>query len=243
MLIIGLDAASDFAKFGYAIGRYEQGRVRIESAGLLKTPSQENALISIIGPVLKNCAKALIAIDAPLGWPVALALGLKNHQAGEAFTFDKNVMFHRSTDNYVHALIKKKPLEIGADKIARAAHSALGALKCLRGESGKQIPLAWKTNLLGVEAIEVYPAGTLKALGLPSSKYKKPEQISVRLDIVKGLSDVMPDLVQYIKGSDDVFDACLCLIAAKDFLEGLASPPSDIQLAQREGWIWVRNPK
>jgi len=242
VLLIGLDAASDFSKFGYAVGHYERGRVRIKQAGLVDTPIERNALVSIVAPELRGASQALIAIDAPLGWPAALAAELSKHQAGEAFVSDKNAMFRRATDCYVKDLTKKNPLEVGADKIARAAHSALAALKCLRDETGMEIPLAWDKSFVDMAAIEVYPAGTLKARGFPDSSYKKPEQLNVRLDIANRLADDIDGLATYVNGSADVFDACLCLVAAKDFLEGLAEPPFDLQLAKREGWIWIRNP-
>jgi predicted RNase H-like nuclease len=242
VLLIGLDAASDFSKFGYAVGYYEDGRVRIKQAGLVDTPSERNALVSVVAPELRSASRALIAIDAPLGWPAALAAELCNHQAGEAFASDKNSMFRRATDNYVRDLTKKNPLEVGADKIARAAHSALAALKCLRAASEMAIPLAWDKNFTGMAAIEVYPAGTLKERGLPDSKYKKPEQLNVRLDIANSLANDIDGLTTYVDGSADIFDACLCLVAAKDFIDGLAEPPIDHPLALREGWIWIRNP-
>lgn len=40
----------------------------------------------------------------------------------------------------------------------------------------------------------------------------------------------------------DLLDAIVCLVAAKDFLDGQTLAPSDLNRAQREGWIWVRQP-
>lgn len=242
MLLIGLDAASDYSKFGYAIGHYTGGRIRIKQAGLIKTQDVPDALMSVIAPELRSASNALIAIDAPLGWPASLATELRSHQAGEAFASDKNAMFRRETDTHVKGLINKNPLEVGADKIARAAHSALSALQSLRDESRLPIPLAWDKSFGGVAAIEVYPAGTLKTRGLPDSKYKKPEQLDVRMDIANHLASEIEGLEMYADGSADMFDACLCMVAAKDFLDGLAQPPIDLKLAQQEGWIWIRNP-
>ena len=242
MLLIGLDAASQFKNFGYAVGTYEHDRVWIKQAGLVESHSERNALATIIAQEIRAATSALIAIDAPLGWPITLAKELINHNAGEAFVSEKDAMFRRETDKYVKVITGKNPLEVGADKIARAAHAALAALECLRAESGNEIPLAWSKNFLGQAAIEVYPAGTLKARGLPDSKYKKPEELAVRIDIASQLANEIDGLTSYADGSADVFDACLCLIAAKDFLDGLADPPGDLQLAQREGWIWVRRP-
>ena len=242
VLLIGLDAASDFSKFGYALGYYEHGRVRIKKAGLVRALDQNDALSSVVAPALRAAANALIAIDAPLGWPASLADELSSHRAGEPFAAGKDAMFHRATDGHVYDLIGKKPLEVGADKIARAAHSALSALQCLRDESGKKIPLVWDKEFSGLGAIEVYPAGTLKARGLPDSRYKKAEQLNVRRVIAASLAGEIDGLEIHVDGSADVFDACLCLIAAKDYLDGLAPCPEDMRLAKREGWIWVRNP-
>lgn len=242
MLLIGLDAASNLTKFGYAIGYYELGRVRIKQAGLVEAPGQGNALESIVAPALRETNNALIAIDAPLGWPSALTYELGNHLAGEAFSSGKDAMFHREADRFVHDLIKKKPLEVGADKIARAAHSGLAALQRLRDLSGKAIPLVWGNTHSGLAAIEVYPAGTLKVRKLPYSGYKKPEERQVRNEIVRGLAAEIDGIHKYIDGSADIFDACICLIAGKDYLEGLALPPKNLNLAKREGWIWIRNP-
>jgi hypothetical protein len=50
----------------------------------------------------------------------------------------------------------------------------------------------------------------------------------------------MPELQGYIDTQDDIFDACLCLLAASDFLAGRAIQPTNEGLAAHEGWIWVR---
>lgn len=242
MLLIGLDAASDFKKFGYSLGQYQAGRVTINRAGLVSTTDEPNALIHVLAPTLREVDNALIAIDAPLGWPAAMSLELSTHRAGEPLASEKNEMFRRATDRHVKDLLNKTSLDVGADKIARAAHTALMALACLRAESGLAIPLAWNTEIRGVMAIEVYPAGTLRARGLPDSKYKKPEELKVRQEIALGLENEIAGLKQFIDGPSDVFDACLCMVAAKDFLEGVASTPTNFELALQEGWIWVRKP-
>jgi hypothetical protein len=172
-----------------------------------------------------------------------MAEELRDHRAGQPFAVGKDAMFQRATDRFVHRTIGKKPLEIGADKIARAAHTALSALQRLRDATGKPIPLAWDRAFSGVAAaIEVYPGSTLKAHGLPDSGYKKPDQRNVRRQIADALENAIAGIEERTDANIDVFDACLCLMAAKDFLDGLASPPPDLDLAQREGWIWVKKP-
>jgi len=241
MVLIGLDAASSLSKFGYSIGRYDGAVVRIESAGLIESNGQANVINTQIAPILRTEDQALIAIDAPLGWPKTLATELKEHRAGEAFTVEKDALFQRQTDRLLHKRLGKKPLEIGADRIARAAHRALEVLSWLRKESMKPIPLAWTARFSGVVAIEVYPAGTLVSRSLSHSGYKKEEQRGVRDAIADALAGEIPDLKRYVDGNTDVFDACLCLVAAKDFVNGLAVPPSDFDSARAEGWIWVRS--
>jgi hypothetical protein len=38
----------------------------------------------------------------------------------------------------------------------------------------------------------------------------------------------------------DALDAMICVLAGADFLAGKAYPPTDLALAQKEGWIWIR---
>ena len=247
MLVIGLDAASQWENFGFAIGRIGNGTVAIEQAGLIADRSRPEVLASIIGPLLRTTDQALVAIDAPLGWPAPLGTSLAFHKAGEKLPSEKHESFCRETDRWVRKQIGKKPLDVGADKIALAAYTALEALSILRQLSGKPIPLAWNPRFSGIAAIEVYPGATLKAAGLPDTGYTdtnkdQSERNGVRRDIAAGLQLRLTGLAPFISAQDDVFDACLCLAAALDFLEGRAMPPTDHANAEREGWIWVRSP-
>ena len=245
MLVIGLDAASDWRNFGYAIGRYAAGRpVSIEAAGLLGPGDKRARLETILGPWLESAPHALVAIDAPLGWPASHAAALKGHVAGAALPEPKDALFRRRTDVTVRQRTGKMPLEVGADRIARAAFSALEALKLLRGLTRQRIPLAWSdVPETGIAAIEVYPAATLKARGLVEPKYKAADNVAARLRIALALSAAIVGLSERVTESDDVFDACLCALAAKDYLDGVAVAPGaeDMELAIKEGWIWVRS--
>jgi len=114
-------------------------------------------------------------IDAPLGWPAAYAAALIDHFAGAALNGPKNALFRRRTDESVQRRIGKTPLEVGADRIARASFSALEALELLRQFAQRPIPLAWAADSLeGIATIEVYPAATLKVRGIVEPGYKKP---------------------------------------------------------------------
>jgi hypothetical protein len=62
--------------------------------------------------------------------------------------------------------------------------SALDLLERLRRLTGRAIPLAWGPEICEPAALEVYPAGTLAALGLRSSGYKAPGQLERRREIL-----------------------------------------------------------
>jgi hypothetical protein len=130
---------------------------------------------------------ALIAIDAPLGWPKQLAETLINHRAGMPIETPANAMFRRTADVFIQQKLKKTPLDVGADRIARTAYAALAILGTLRVELGMPIPLAWaQADVSRVAAIEVYPAATLVAHRIWSIGYKKPAQTEKRREIVRG---------------------------------------------------------
>ncbi len=240
MLVIGLDAASQLSNFGYAIGRVESGKVIVHEAGILGSPVHVG--IAAIVAAVQRESSVLLAIDAPLGWPIPLGIMLGAHRAGEPANAEKDSLFRRETDLVVRRLTKKVPLEIGADKIARAAHSALDVLAQIRLRSGMPLPMLWAPTFEGGGVVEVYPAATLKSNGLPFTGYKKDDERPVRVAIALQLRDVMPDLQKFVDAKADVFDACLCLLAARDFLAGHCQAPTSTQLlkAEIEGWIWVR---
>lgn len=138
-----------------------------------------------------------------------------------------------------------KPLEVGANLIARTAHSALEFLARLGG-----IPLAWHPRQCsGRVAIEVYPAATLSAHGLPCTKYKKVDQKN-REAIVKWVFSRVevradqPDneVEKTIRSGDHELDAVICMLAAADFLAGEVITPTPAEpTLHKEGWIWVWN--
>jgi predicted nuclease with RNAse H fold len=94
----------------------------------------------------------------------------------------------------------------------------------------------------GVGVIEVYPAGTLVAIGIGSRGYKKREQIDRRAELIQSLKDEVElgAVEERVLASDDLLDAAICVLAGADFLRGMAQGPEDHGLARREGWIWVR---
>jgi hypothetical protein len=139
-------------------------------------------------------------------------------------------LFLRTTDRWIVDRLEKRPLDVGASFIARTAHRALMLLDEIRQETGHPVPLVWEPcPFRGVGAIEIYPAATRIALGaakVPASS--------------DGLSNHLQGDLSALGKNPHVRDAAWCAVAGADFLAGRADPPSDIDLARREGWIWVR---
>ena len=182
----------------------------------------------------------ILAIDSPLGWPAPLAPALTRHLAGNRIDTSADDLFQRGTDRFVRAELSKRPFDVGADRIARTAHAALRLLGELRDRLGVDIPLLWETTFAGVAAIEVYPAATLIAHRYRSDGYKKTDQLAERRHMVTQLSSDMSidRTLGSLEADPNGLDAAVCVLAAKDFLDGRALPPPDRGMAEREGWIW-----
>ncbi len=238
--IVGVDFATEDAKKGLVLATRKRGRLRLD-----RTWNRRRPFLDVLTKWVAEAREAtLIAVDAPLGWPAPLGKALKSHEAGKAIETPADCMFRRRTDAFVQHAIGKKPLEVGADRIARTAHAALAFLSKLRETLGTSVPLAWTpTGVEGPAAIEVYPAATLKAYRIRHAGYKKVDQRNERREIVEGLKRqwmTIPDcLASELHRSADTLDATVCVLAAEDFIAGRAAGPEDQDLARREGWIWV----
>jgi len=243
--LVGIDCATQDAKIGVAFGSFRNETVTVLDA--FACTKEKTAAIEISKWLQEGEKPALLAIDAPLGWPQTLSRVLATHRAGEELKADAHDMFRRATDVFIKQKTGKTPLDVGADRIARTAHAALCLLRDIRCNLKlERIALAWEwppAELLS--AIEVYPAGTLKAHRFRSSGYKKFNQIAEREETIRALRPtvLLPDeVLQKMESSADVLDAVVCLLAARDFLLGEAMPPTDRNLAKIEGWIWTRDP-
>lgn len=241
-LIVGVDCATQTKRVGLALARHSTSGCRVVEAKVCRdvtTPAE------VIAEWIGDSAGVLLALDAPLGWPAPLGDALSKHAAGLQITEPANILFRRNTDRFVKRLTGKTPLDVGADRIARTAHSALFLLAELRRRLGEPIPLVWATPLKErVAAIEVYPAATLLAYGAILKGYKADARLAERQSIFRILEKRVDcsTLAAQVCASADTFDAVVCVLAAVDFLEGWAIPPDQPQLALKEGWIWVRRP-
>ncbi len=242
VIVIGIDCATNPDRVGLA-----RGRVTDHDVSLVEARVAGSTMDACIVGWMREADCVLLALDAPLGWPAPLAAALADHSAGEALPEAANALFRRRTDDVVARAIGHRPMDVGADRIARTAHATLELLRRLRRLTGERIPMAWSAFLEHrVAAIEVYPAGTLRSHGLQHTGYKLAEHSAVRRRILAEILSGGLLTLECDKGTlernADVLDAAVCVVAAHDFLAGRATPPADWQLARREGWIWVRNP-
>lgn len=242
MIIIGVDCATEQKKIGLACSSVIKGKMIIAevAVGSRIMPAAE-----MIQKWLQKGQPALLALDAPLGWPIALGQELCGHFAGMPLEPAPDYFFSRETDRSVQNRIGKRPLEVGANLIARTAHSALKLLQDLRMKTGLQIPLAWDTGEIRQTcAIEVYPAATLVALGIKPGDYKKKDAQDKRAELMNQLQkhlQIPSSQRKLLEESDDAIDAVICVLSGYDFMLGKCQSPCDMKTAQKEGWIWVRS--
>lgn len=240
--LIGLDAASDRRRFGWAVAERSASGARLLAQGLLGKPG--TPWPAPLRDALSDPAGALLSIDAPLGWPRRMGATIAAHRAGDPVEVCKNDLFRRATDDVVRTTLRKQPLEVGADLIARAAMEALAVLDALRREFAKPLPLAWSPDAARDAVIEVYPGATLTAHGVARSKYKDPATEGARGPMLDAFEPRLAGLRERIAEPSDIFDACLCIVCALDFLEGRCIAPDAEQraAADTEGWIWFARP-
>jgi hypothetical protein len=239
--LIGIDCAVQSENVGVALGGFDGRRVWLDTV----VQGRDVSVIDTVGHWLGSSTSALLAVDAPLGWPVALGQALKRHRAGALLRPEPDRLFRRETDRVVREVVGKQSLDVGVDRIARTAHAALALLDALRTRTGQPIPLAWTPALAtAVSAIEVYPAATLKVRRMETPGYKDKDGQAQRQSLLKQLGRQvrLPTDTRRMVESDDALDAAICVLAGADFLRGPVVEPADRAIAEKEGWIWVRQP-
>jgi predicted nuclease with RNAse H fold len=227
--LLGIDCATIPQKTGLALGELRDGKVHILCC---RTGTNSEPPAKIVTDWLHHHDKALIALDAPLGWPRALGTHLHVHSAGLPLQADPDQLFRRATDREIEERLGKRPLEVGANLIARTAVAALKLLDQIRQATSRPIPLAWAPEEEEPwRAIEVYPAATRIGCGARD-----------RGGSLEGLDDLLDcSEVPNLRESKDAVDAAVCALAAADFLCRRAIPPKpeDQETAYSEGWIWA----
>jgi hypothetical protein len=244
--IVGVDCATKSERTGVTVGDFDGEVLTIQECGACEkgTPPERRLFAA-----LRDSASVLLALDSPLGWPSALGRNLVEHEAGRPISDDSDTLFRRRTDKAIREKLGKTPLEVGADRIARTARAALSLIGGMEELLGRDIPLAWSPGSKGtIEAIEVYPAGTLRAYELlgyvavtgiaGDRKVRLLEALSRSGRLAFG-GDSLDGLA-----NEHALDSVLCSVAGADFLQGksISPPRGQERVARKEGWIWVRDP-
>lgn len=240
--LVGIDCATDVAKVGLALGEIDGGKPKLWEVAV---GERGDSMSEIIDRWTRGIGALLLALDAPLGWPEPMSKTLALHQAGEPIAIEPNQLFRRHTDRFIKQTVGRQPLDVGADRIARTAHTALGLLQALRSKTGFPIRLAWRPEVDQVlSAIEVYPAATLQGRGIRASGYKRQADVAIREEMVAELDQhiTLPADADSMVDRADALDAAVCVLAAADFVRGWCAGPDNLALARKEGWIWVKRP-
>ncbi|TVM33375.1 DUF429 domain-containing protein [Oceanidesulfovibrio marinus] len=243
VLLVGIDCAADPRNVGVSFGTLAGNGVRV--TGVFSGQSRET-IVDRVGQAIRTSAgPCLLCLDAPLGWPQALGVELAAHTAGGPLASPADQLFARETDRFVRQVLGKRPLEVGANFIARTARAALGLLESLREATNQPIPLGWEPlgEHDGCAALETYPAAVLTCRGLLQPGYKKDR--AKREQVLDGLADELhiPDTLRDTAlTTEHALDSTLCLVAGMDFQRGLTlAPPEELmEAAEKEGWIWIK---
>ena len=245
--IIGIDCAAQPNDFGLARGLVRERTVEIVEVS--KGKGSDNCFDALVRQVQdwinEEPGATLLALDAPLGWPIHMTRALHDHHAGAPFGRPSdasrrdpnpgNHLFRRYTDRFIAQKFPGAPLDIGADRIARVARSALELLGRLEipGDRQAAVPLLWDPrDLERLGAIEVYPRLTLRhTRGSHEAElhYKGKEHTENRREIVE---DVLPGRLTLNKDDlrptrpksgrldydHDRIDAVLCVLEGLHFL-------------------------
>ena len=254
--VIGIDFSTDPAKTGLARATVNvESEERVLHDVCTGTAKLRPPMTTVVGWVRQvyTGMPVLIAIDAPLGWPDAMrGHTFTSHMAGDPLEDCADRLFSRETDRQIKDRLGKKPLEVGANLIARSAHGALRFLQELSreidGQAAARLPLAWLPGDLagGQCVVEVYPAATMKAHGISAGNYKKSgndgrEARKCIVECLKKQGWSFETDADDIARNDHMVDAAVCVLAGWDFLANdPPGPNADVrQLAEREGWIWA----
>lgn len=244
--IIGIDCSTQPARTGLVFARYHKRKIELVSninAGDIDdySPLPDHRWY----PLVKQCQdwigeddRVLFCMDSPLGWPDAMRQVLSGHSAGELLGIEAKDLFNRTTDLFIDETIQKRPLEIGANLIARTAVAALELLTTLRVMLRMELPLLWQQGPIEKSGvIEVYPVATIVGRVGAGTKLNFKTKSDILLPILE--MDFGLESIDLLAGSDDhLLDAAMCVLAGADFIEKRCHQPPDEEKIRREGWIW-----
>lgn len=87
LTVIGIDCAAQPENVGIAVGRRSRGVTRVETVRSGKRMGWDGLVMHTVDLIEKEASgSVLVALDAPLGWPQAIAETLPAHFAGQMST-------------------------------------------------------------------------------------------------------------------------------------------------------------
>jgi hypothetical protein len=228
--ILGIDLASDPKRTAACSVDWDGTVAAVRE---LREPVDDETAVALAS------AANLVAIDAPLGWPVAFGDAIAKHQRRETWPASSvRELSYRRTDLYVQDLVGLWPLSVSTDRIGIVAFRAARLLTLLRPGA-----TAARDGSSGI--LEVYPAAALRRWGLSFRGYKGADGMAVRRSIVDGLTAIAPITFDGFRtavvASDNALDALVAALVGVAKHENLVEPlPEDMaEAAAIEGWIWL----
>lgn len=235
-LTVGVDLAAEAVRTAVAWIDWSPAGARVRGIDL-------GADDDMVVEALMAADKA--GVDCPLGWPDRFVDFVTAHRAGHVEVPAgrpgrewRRDLALRVTDQVTTRLTGLIPLSVSADRIGHAAMRCAGLLARL-AESGRPVDRGGA----GV-VVEVYPAASLKAWGLPYRGYKRARHRHALGDLLDGLRTAAPWLdlgaaETICRSSDDATDAVIAALTARAAALGLvtAPAPEHRDAAATEGWI------
>jgi hypothetical protein len=182
----------------------------------------------------------VLAIDAPLGFPVAFSELLAGRFAPSFDTKPEigNRLAYRETDRHVYRTLGKKPLSASFDKLGNNATVAMVHTRRLSNTGQLRVVPFDKPQKPIPTAIEVYPALSKKP------KKRGDKSAAECLPALRGL------LPPEARNGTDECDACLCALLALAYghdgrtrsLPRLQGPTETTAEIKQEGWIFYPAP-
>ncbi len=217
------DALVVLDRAGRLCGTPWRGNLRPVINGADGTRQWLEMLLGLCGVRMPRGARAVLAIDAPLGFPEPfLALAAERRPAGPVGTHAENPYLHRAAERWLmrHGLRPLSPLKDMIGSQATKAMHALARFAPVSTACG-----VWSDGVC-LTAVETYPTGLRRSPGL------RAEAAALAAGVLRGARG-LPE-------RRDHEDALLCALLARRFAlrpEDLAAPPPGTP--EREGWIWL----
>jgi predicted nuclease with RNAse H fold len=191
------------------------------------------------------CAGAdVVAVDVPFGWPKPFTEALAGYLVGDRMGLDKNRYRLRKTDFWIKENFPPlNPISVSTDKIGVTAIVGTLLLNALSSD----FALSPTESQADRSVIEVYPAVSLLAWGLPFRGYKNGEEASrMRRAILRKLQhefglDLAERQSEVLAASEHCLDALIAALTAQEYARGAVFAPEDPQddTLKTEGWIWA----